>query len=430
MKRWLLLLAACGGGTHHTTDAGPLDAASDSLPTSSDAASTSVRVRVTSQGQPVANVATVFLSSDGSKVAELATDASGTAAALLDAGGSVTVIVHTGAGVDDLRTFTGVQPGDALELDLAPAGPQTGAPITMSAPTDASAYDYSLYASCGDRTGSLDGSFSFVPQGCGTTADFVVSANNDTEQPMKFIVARGVSLAGTPAISGAYAAPRDPALGYSNVPSVLESVAAHVALLGSGDGRMFAADQAAPVNGGSLTIDMTMPDATGLGMMMQVSSQLYPIATESGQQGIHEIVAADQPYNVDVANTMLPRYVAAPAYDVSTRSIAWGEAPASAAASIVRARIHAYRDDIPFGRTWSWEIVAAKNGTNVTFPTLPDVDGFSFVPTTTDTVTIDELTTESMPGDYAGNRAHAFADPVAHLTSGRVVIEVLYSPPL
>ena len=430
MKRWLFLLAACGGGTHHTTDAGPVDALADSLPTSSDAAATSVRLHVTSQGQPVANVATVFLTADGRQVAAVATDASGTAAALLDAGGSVTAILHVGAGVDDLRTFTGVQPGDALELDLAPAGPQTGANITMSAPTNASAYDYSLFSSCGDRTGSLDGSFSFVPLGCGATADFVVTANNDVEQPMAFLVALGVSLSGSPAIAGSYTAPHDPAFGYSGVPSVVQSVEVHAVLRGSGGGSMFAADDTEPVNGGSLTVHAAMPDATGLGLMMQVSSQLFPISNEAGQQGIHEIVAADQPYDLNLTTAMLPRYVAAPAFDVSTRSIAWGEAPGGTAADLVRARIHAYRDDIPSGRAWSWEIVAAKNGTNVTFPMLPDVDGFSFVPIATDSVTIDELTTESLPGGYAANRTNAFADPVARLTSGRVAIEVLYSPAL
>jgi hypothetical protein len=429
MKRWLLLLAACGGGTHHTTDAGPVDALSDSLPTSSDAAANSVSVRITSQGQPMPNVATAFLASDGTKVAELATDASGTAAALLDAGGSVTVILHTGASVDDLRTFTGVKPGDQLQLELAPAGPPTGAQITMTAPTDPSAYDYSLFSSCGDRTGSINGSFAFVPAGCGATADFVVSENNNLDQPMQFIVARGVSLVGSPAITGTYAAPNNVALGYSGMPSVLTSVAAHAVLIGAGP--IFAADNSVAVSGGSLSVPVTMPDTTGLGMSMLVSSQLDPISTEAGQQGIHEIAPADQPYNVDLSTAMLPRYVAAPTYAVATRSIAWGEAAsATETATLVRARIHVYRNDVPSGRTWSWEIVAPKNGTNVTFPTLPDVDGFSFVPNATDTVTIDELTTVGIAGGYDGNRAHAFDDPVAHLTAGRVAIEVLYTPPL
>jgi hypothetical protein len=429
MKRWLMLLAACGG-THHTTDAGPIDARSDSLPISSDAAASSVSLRVTMQGHPVANIATYFLAADGSKAAGVTTDASGTAAALLDAGGSVTAIIHVGAGDDELRTFTGVMPGDMLVLDLEPAGPPSGAQITMSAPTDAAAYDYSLFSSCGERTGSVDGSFSFVPEGCGTTADFVVSANDDLDQPTEFIVAPGVSLAGSPAIAGTYAPPRDAALGYSDMPSVVESVGVHVALHGGTGGALFSADSSAPVTGGSLTVHAAMPDTTGLGMTMVVSSQLYPIGSEVGQQAIHEVAAADQPYNVDVTNAMVPRYVAAPAYDVATRSMSWGEAPSATPANLVRARIHAFRDDIPAGRSWSWEIVAAKNGTNVTFPALPAIDGFSFVPIAGDTVAIDELTTEAIAGGYEANRPHAFDEPVAHLTSGRLAIEVLYTPPM
>jgi hypothetical protein len=430
MKRWLLLLAACSGHTHHTTDASPLDAPTDSLPISSDAAPSSVRLRVTMQGHPVANVATVFLSSDGSKSAAVTTDASGTAAALVDPGGSVTAIIHIGMNDDELHTFTAVQPGDALELDLQPAGPAAGGQITMTAATDATAYDYSLYSSCGERTGSIDGTFTFVPEGCGPTADFVVSANDTGEQPFEFIVARGLSLAGSPAIPGTYAPPRDPALGYSSIPSVVESIAAHVDVLGAGNGSVFPFDNAAPVTGGSITVHGAIPDTAGLGMNMRVSSQLYPISNELGQQGIHEVVPADQAYNLDVTNAMVPRYVAAPTYDVATRSISWGEAATSTPANLVRARIHVYRDDIPYGHAWSWEIVAAKNGTNVTFPTLAAVSGFSFIPVASDTVAIDELTTEAIEGGYDTNRPHAFDDPVPQLTSGRVTIEVLYSPPM
>ena len=42
----------------------------------------------------------------------------------------------------------------------------------------------------------------------------------------------------------------------------------------------------------------------------------------------------------------------------------------------------------------------------------------------------DSLTTEAIAGGYDANRPHAFDNPVAHLTSGRLVTEVLYTPPM
>ena len=144
-----------------------------------------------------------------------------------------------------------------------------------------------------------------------------------------------------------------------------------------------------------------------------------------------DVVAnASADYAIDVTHTMLPRYTTAPTYDAASRTIGWGEAPADGQATVVRARLHAYRDDIPSGRSWSWEIAAAKTATTVTFPALPDVDGFSFIPIASDTVGVDDLTTATFPGGFDAVRTSPFRDLVPALTSGHAVIESLAQPQL
>ena len=174
-----------------------------------------------------------------------------------------------------------------------------------------------------------------------------------------------------------------------------------------------------------------MPDTTGLGISALVVSNLYPQSTELGQQTILEVADSGTDYTVDLTQAMLPRYITAPAYDAASRTIGWGEAPASVDGNLVRARIHAVRDDVASGRSWTWQIVGAKSATSITFPELPALDGFSYVPLATDTVGVDELTTASIPGGYSGVRAHAFGDLNALATSGRSAIETpVHAEPL
>jgi hypothetical protein len=425
MKRLLLLVAACGGSNHHTTDAGPIDAVTDSLPTSGDAAPGGVLLHVTDAGQPVAHVATFFLAPDDKLVAAVDTNAAGIAAAPLQ-GGSVTAVLRTGDDVDRLWTFTDVEAGDVLELALDPLGPPTGDNVTISAPTAANVTSYSLTTSCGDQTNSLDGTFSFTPRGCGPSADFVITANDDSSIPEAALIAHDVPLGPSAAISGTYSPLVTSSFAYTGGGTAVASIDTRVNLLGQG-GPIYGADGAAPATNGSATTRVTLPDTTGLGMTADVVTIEFPADTELGQQIIHDVVDPSQPYSLDLAAAMLPRYASAPAYDIDSRTIAWGEAPGGTPALGVRAAIHVYRDAIPTGRSWSWTIAAAKTATNVTFPALPALDGFSFVPVAGDSVAIGELTTANVP--YSPIRTHPF-EVVKGITSGRLVIETLYTPPL
>jgi hypothetical protein len=423
MKRALVLLvAACGGNDHHTTDAGPIDAVTDALPISGDGGPGSVQLHVTQGGQPVAQVATFFVGNDDKVVGAVTTNAGGIAAATLT-GGSVTAVLHAG-GIDRLWTFTDVHAGDLLELALDPPGPPTDDNVMIAAPLAAGAYDYGLFSGCGDRASSLDGTFVFTPRGCGATADFVITANDMLDVPQAALVARGVSLA-SPTIAGSYLPVVTPAFSYAGAGAAVVSVDTRVQLLAP-HGVLYAADDLQPASGGAVATHVRLPDTSGLGMSADVVTLIYPTASELGQQTIHDVVDPALPYSLDLGAAMLPRYTAPPAYDVASRTLGWDEAPGGTAATMVRATIHAYRDAIPTGRSWSWQIVAAKSGTHVTFPALPPLDGFGFVPAPGDTVGVDELTTSSVP--YAATRG--FVDPARGVTSGRVAIETLYTPPM
>ena len=427
MKRALFLLAACGGGGHHTSDAPPYDAPADTLATSADAAQNAVTLRVTSSGDPVPNVATIFLDAQDKQIAAVTTNASGTAAAMVSPGGTVTAIIHEGSGLDHLTTFTGVHPGDALVLELQPAGPVTTTPVNLTFPTNGST-TYSLFPSCGDPQASADGTFVFRPAGCAGTADFVLGAG-DGQTISSFLVAMGVAVGADATIVGSFALPVSPAYSYIAIPPALAAISTRAAVLGH-NGVMYAESSSVQLaaNQATATLHETIPSTATPAL---VTTNLWPQPSELGQQLVADVVAdASADYTLDVTQTMLPRYITAPAYDVASRSIGWGEAPATAQSTVVRAHIHAYRDAIPSGRSWTWDIAAAKTATSVTFPALPDVDGFSFIPIATDTVVVDDLTTALFPGGFDALRTSPFHDLVPALTSGHAVIETLAPPPL
>ncbi|MBV8760118.1 MAG: hypothetical protein JO257_22695 [Deltaproteobacteria bacterium] len=427
MKRALFLLAACGGGGHHTTDAPPYDAPADTLPTSADAAQGGITLRVLSGGDPVPNVATIFLDAQDKQVAAVTTDQTGTAAATLTAGGTVTAIVHEGTGLDHLTTFTGVQPGDVLLLELQPAGPAAAMVVNLTFPTNGS-QAYTLFPSCGDQIGSTDGTFQFRPLGCGGTADFVVGAGAGGTIS-SFLVAMGVNVGSDAVVAGTFAPPITPAYNYTAIPSTLSALSNRAAILGH-NGEMYAQSSSVTLatNQTTATLHETIPTTMTPAL---VTTNLWPQPNELGQQLVVDAVAdASADYNLDVTQAMLPRYITAPAYDVVTRSIGWGEAPATAQSNVVRAQIHVNRDDVPAGRSWTWTIAAPKNAASVTFPALPAVDGFSFIPIATDTVVVSDLTTALFPGGFDALRTSPFRDLVPALTSGHAVIETLAPPQL
>jgi hypothetical protein len=146
--------------------------------------------------------------------------------------------------------------------------------------------------------------------------------------------------------------------------------------------------------------------------------------------------AANTDRDIDLSAMQLPRY-ALPAgftpFVFADRMVRWPEHPGGTLQpDVVRARIRVYRDDIPQGRAWTWQVVAARGeGPEIRFPTLP-TDTFDFNPTEGDVVSLEELTNVHLPGGYDAVRAHGFARFLDFITAGtgRMVVQTLWSEPL
>ena len=229
-------------------------------------------------------------------------------------------------------------------------------------------------------------------------------------------------------VPGTYAPLADVTFAYQHVPATVTWLDTYAAILTS-RGRPFdttVGDAAATVVTDHFALPAMLPDAT----MLTVTNQ-FPVATELGAQAVYDWRPATTSYALDLAANQLPGFTGAPVYSSATHAISWTERAGTVEATVVSARIRAFRDDIPSGRAWTWRIVAPRSGTTVLLPKLPN-DGFDYNPSGSDTASVDELTTELVPGGYSAIRANAFAPLTAAITgpSGQLIVQRKYSPSL
>lgn len=436
MKRILLLLvAACSGRVHHGLDAGPIDAATDTLgPPSGDPSATATKLRVTRSGMPVPGVAVIFQAPDSTVIDAVVTNELGLAWAEMPAGGFVTALERLGSGLDELTTFAQVAPAESLELDLAPTGPTSEFYVSVTANGDGGASGHMLYTSCGGPFGIDPGAFTDVQLvGCDGAADMLVLSLDGDSQPLRSSYFSAVSLpTGTAAtdattypslsLTAQYAGLVATTFSYSNIPASVEYISTYHALANA-RGRTYDQTVGGAPFGNAATLSVQMPAVVT--PTLTVTTTFAP--SEIGQQLVYE--QRSQPtatYALDVASALLPAYTVAPTYDVATHTLAWTERVSGIAVDLVRTRLHVYRDDIPSGRAWGWRMIAPRSGTAVVYPQLP-VIGFDFNPTAGDVVGVDELTTANVPGGYPAVHAHGFADFTTLIvaTGGRFVVQTL-----
>lgn len=439
-------LAACGSA-HHTVDGGR-DSSHDTLsPPTADAPPGSVTIEVTSSGKPVANVPVYFQNNDAdsSVVLGATTDAQGTVGAVVAAGGFVTAVEpDDGTGIKKLATFAGVQPGDALHLDLEPTTPPAGADTVLTVATYAGAAAYNVYSPCGMVTLGPNATGEVGFQGCANTVDLLVVAVDDASTPLQAYFKPGVTIGPAPSDAVGYSSdisagspflPLDHTMfAYTGVPSTAAFVATTQELWGP-TGRLYDQTNGAAPSASAASYALDQPAAAGL-LAVTVTDVMPDPSTNANQHGeqlVFDWNTWEGSYGLDIGQTLLAAYLTDPMYAMETHQLTWTEGTGKTP-DFARARILVYRDAIPTGAAWQWSIIAPRVlAPKITYPKLP-VEGFDFNPMMTDTISVSDLTNVRAPGGYDGYRAHGFTDFAKYAGTlggtGTIVIEIPFSPPM
>lgn len=423
------LCTACN--SHPGFPNGAPDAAADALPPSGDAGADAVTVTVTLHGVPAGGVPVYFQNADASLALAVTTDVAGTAGAVLGGGSYVTVIGPddgTGTGVTHVATFAGVQPRDALHLDLAPPSAIDASEFTVAVPTASGAGGYQLYTSCGQLHLDASGTGAGQLIGCHGAADLIAIALDLDGAPLGSLFATDVPVTDQPAIvAGSYLPLATAQLAYSGVPASSSFVTADQ-VIATARGSLFDATISEPVVAGQATGGLAMPAATGaIGLTV---SDALPAPSEFGEQRVFEWGAWSASYALDFTAALLPAYASLPSYDPASHTVVWTERGGGVPPSFVRARIHAFRDGLPDGQSWSWEIVAPRGGAaRVVFPQLPAMIS-DFMPRAGDAIGVDDVVNVGAPLGYDAVRAHGFDDVRSYVAgpSGRFAVETVYMP--
>jgi hypothetical protein len=176
---------------------------------------------------------------------------------------------------------------------------------------------------------------------------------------------------------------------------------------------------------------------TGPSTSLLIASSAYPASTAFDEQTIYEykaLPAAGSNLTVDMA-PHLDSYTNGGSFEAVSNRIVWSSAGnGTATADVARIRARFYRDDIPVGSAWEWQVIAARTSENgVQLPKLPKLEPFDFNPLASDTTTVEELTNVALPTGttYDMIRLHGFDDVNHWVTPGsnaRMIVERRWTP--
>lgn len=179
-----LFTAACLPGFDTTDPDEPIDPPIEEPP----APDTSVAVQIRAAGLGVSGIPVVFQGPDDSVLAELVTDATGVVSTDMPDGGSVTVVSREldegGTTRVTAYTYTGVKPGDLLDLTnprrtgQAPITVRISVPLPILDPdddpdTEPTSGAYAVITPCGAAAGVAP-TIEITLDGCGAETDFFV----------------------------------------------------------------------------------------------------------------------------------------------------------------------------------------------------------------------------------------------------------------
>lgn len=420
-----VVLAACGREIHHTVDAPPVDTVVDvDAGDSGDPPADAVKLTIRRNNALVTGAKVVFQRTDSTLIEIGTTDINGRTWASMPDGGFVTAVDLIGPGLYELTTFATVVAGDNLVIDAAPVVTGRSGTLDVTVPV-AGADDYVIQTSCGSGGADVAGTGTINLVDCPATIDIVVlpQLNSLSNGTALYLEAVPLPASGPLAINGTYASLATTMINYTNVPGEAAAVTAYQAI--SATGRAYQASASVAPTGGSAAINLDMPATTGTVLTV---TTLYPTSGEIGQQLVYSWGVPEANKSINLASHLVPAYATAPAYDVGTHQVSWTERTGGTAPDAMRAKLQIYRDDIPAGTAWRWDVAGARAGASLTLPTLPQVNGFDFNPTATDTVAISELLAMRLPGGLAPWRPTIF-EPFGHVVvgaTGALTVQMLW----
>jgi hypothetical protein len=415
---------ACGDDGAVPVDAGDDGQVTDDAPIDAPPTTGQVTVTINDDGAGVEGIDVYFQNPDGSLVAKVATSASGVASATVDTGAWVTVVdpysssgplPTVGAPSHTVKTWAGVEPGDRLVMERSNGEEVPAATVTVTVPAINNLDNAEVYSTCGEDL-VIGESDTITLWGCGGTADMIVIAYDGEDQPLGYFYKAGVAITdgGTVNLSTeTYAAVPDATFTFSNFPAEFSGLNWENGLVSS-RGGLFSLEGGVELSAGGATVEVERPLATptmSFLTMQHANAQAFHV------QFSWQATAATHPF--DATNKVLPSYTAAPTYDAATREVSWTSTGSNQPDATIL-ELYASRDAL----SWSWEVVAPYDGTEVTLPALP-TDIAQYVPLATDNVGFEQLGAARLPGGYDAIRPIFFAStegPPVTGTSGDISI--------
>jgi hypothetical protein len=364
---------------------------------------------------PQEGVRVIFQNADNTVVSDTMTGADGKATATMAPGGFVTAIdpfpgrakpsgAPSGA---DIRTFSGVKPGDQLRLferDFS----QNAISMNFILPIDPNASEYYVSTNC--ATSSIFGTGSGGPpqvqlfmQGCGQTSNLLVETG-EAGALVSQIYKTSIALmdGGTIDLTAdAYAAVPDVTFTYSNVPAGITGLSVEgVRSTSLGPIKQFS--NGVSVTGGTATFSLDVPNVP--------NAQATTVTSFYGPTFTTHLVAdwgpAAATYALDPTGLFLPEFDGPATIDAAAHAIKWSTTGGSAQPDFVRVRANFSRDlGGKSSMFWRWEIVAPA-GTQAVFPKLPDASPYNIM--AGDFGGFD-VAAAKVPGGYDAVRANVLA---------------------
>ncbi len=402
----ILLSAACGDdGPTKQIDAGD---SIDSQNVDADLGA-AVKLTITSNGTGLAGVRVHFQGPDSAVIASVMTDTNGVASSKVPAGGFVTAVNPfagaPGGSSAQLKTFSGVQPGDELILTEDYGG--AGLDLAITAPVDASGTvtGYRFTSPCDDSESAdlppVTPSYSMpLDSRCVPTTDLLVASHNVNDEIVNFLFAPNVTTSGGTANLTSMSlntAATTKTYTFNNMPTDTE--------LGLGVELYSTKGKIIDFEGGGIGTAVEQPfKIPGFTGAVEVVFGVY--ATMYGMVGIADWAPfSATAYTVDAGARALRAATSGATFDKTAKRVSWTEAATGVAGDFVVAETEIYRAT---GSLYIyWEVIAEADAPEVQYPTLP-VESIDYNVQSTDT-TDTFVTVGKVPGGWNAIREKFFA---------------------